>query len=53
MKQEIQVFNCDKCKNEFPSISSLKKHLRIIHEVKNLALEEKSEIFNLVITCVL
>ena len=40
MKQETEVFNCDKCKNEFPSTKSLKKHLRRTHEVKNLALVE-------------
>ena len=42
MKQETQVFNCEKCKNEFPSIGSLKKHLRRIHEEKDLTLEENS-----------
>ena len=44
MRQEAQVFNREKCKNESPSMSSLKKHLRTIHEVKNLALEENTKI---------
>ena len=52
MKQETQVFNCEKCKNEFPGLGSRKKHLRKVHEVRNLALEENSEIFNLVNTIV-
>ena len=39
MKQETEVFNCEKCKNEFPSRGSLKKHLRGIHEVKDLTFQ--------------
>ena len=43
----------EKCKNEFPGQGSLKKHLRKVHEVRDQTLEENSEIFNLVNTCVL
>ena len=43
MKQETQV---SKCKNEFPSIGSLKKHLIRIYDVA----EEYSEISNFVKT---
>ena len=50
MKQETEVFNCEKCKNEFPGIGSLKKHLRKVHEVLEPAIEENSEFFNLVNT---
>jgi hypothetical protein len=42
MKQKTQVVNCEKCKNEFPGPGSLKKHLRKVHEVRNIALEENS-----------
>ena len=48
----IGKFSCEKCKNEFPSIRSLKKHLRRIHEGKDLALEENSKISISVNTCV-
>ena len=34
-KQETQVFNCEKCKNEFPGIMNLKKHLKKDHEAGN------------------
>ena len=47
MKQETQV---SKCKNEFPSIGSLKKHLIRIYDVTDLTLEEYSEISNFVNT---
>ena len=42
-KQETEVFNCEKCKNEFPGIGSLKKHLRKVHEVWDPAIEENSK----------
>ena len=51
-KQETEVFNCEKCKNEFPGIGSLKKHLRKVHEVWDPAIEENSKFFNLVNTFV-
>ena len=28
MEHETRVFNCEKCKNEFPGLGSLKKDLR-------------------------
>ena len=37
MKQETQVFNNGKCKNEFPGIRNLKKHLKKDHEARNLS----------------
>jgi hypothetical protein len=40
MEQKAQVFNCEKGKNEFPGLGSLKKYLRKVHEVRNLALKE-------------
>ena len=43
MKQETRVFICEKCKNEFPGVGRLKKHIRKVHDVRNLALEENSE----------
>ena len=52
MEQETQVFSCEKCKNEFPSIRSFKKHLKRIHEGKDLALEENCKISIFVNTCV-
>ena len=52
MKQEIKVFNCERCKNSFSGIWNLKKHLRKVHEVWDLALEENSEFFNSVNTFV-
>ena len=38
MKQETQVFNCEKCEHELPSLGSLMKHIRKGHDVGDLAL---------------
>ena len=42
MKQEIKVFNCERCKNKFSGIWSLKKHLRKVHGIWDSALERNS-----------
>ena len=52
MKQEIKVFNCERCKNKFSGLLSLNKHLKKVHEVWEAALEENSEFFNSVNTFV-
>ena len=38
-KQETQVFNCEKCKNEFPGIMNLKKHLK-------KTMKQETQVFN-------
>ena len=43
MKQETRVFICEKCKNEFPGVGRLKKHIRKVHDVRKLSLEENSK----------
>ena len=38
-----EVTNCEKCKDNFPSLGGLKKHLSKVHDIRNLVLEGKSE----------
>ena len=52
MKQETEVFNCERCKNAFSGIWNLKKHPRKVREVWDPAPEEKFKFLNSVNTFV-